>query len=232
MSREDVYRVRHDTIPAVAESSGQEGIINRAGMQIVTDFVTQLVLSGYAYHMQAGTENAGDGMTTAIDDILVAGIADNNAGNAMIPLLYEATPGVIAATAVLAMAMLEVDKDKARFADDGSGTAFVPANLRTDDPHSASGAFLIMEGSGVVASAKSAVPNSVELARKDFIEDTLTNTIGYPGTWDTVIYSIRNRPLCVLVDASSCVLHFGSGTALMTGYYVFQFAQFPKALVV
>ncbi len=232
MSREDVFRVRHDTIPAVAESSGQEGIINRAGMQIVTDFITQLVLSGYGYHMQAGTEAAGDEMTTAIDDILVAGIADNSAGNAMIPLLYEATPGVIAATAVLAQAMLEVDKDKVRYADDASGTAFTPANLRTDDPHSANGSFLIMEGAGVVATAKSAVPNSVELARKDFLEDVLADTLGYPGTWDTVIYSIRNRSPMVLIDASSCVLHFGSGTALMTAYYVFQFAQFPKALVV
>ena len=232
MSREDVFRVRHDTIPAVAESSGQEGIINRAGMQIVTDFITQLVLSGYAYHMQAGTENAGDGMTNVIDDILVAGIADNSAGNAMIPLLYECTPGVVAATAALAMAMLEVDKDKARYADDASGTAFVPANLRTDDPHSANGSFLIMEGAGVVANAKSAVPNSVELARKDFLEDALADTLGYPGTWDTVIYTIRNRPPCVLVDASSCLLHFGSATALLTGYYAFQFAQFPKAIVV
>jgi hypothetical protein len=202
------------------------------GSQIVTDFFTQLTLSGFAYHMQAGTENAGDGMTNVIDDILVAGIADNTAGNAMIPLLYEATPGVVAATAVLAMAMLEVDKDKARYADDASGTVYVPANLRTDDPNSANGDFIIMEGAGVVATAKSAVPNSVELARKDFLEDALANTIGYPGAWDTVIYTIRNRPPCVLIDASSCLLHFGSATALLTGYYAFQFAQFSKTLVV
>lgn len=232
MSREDVFKVRHDTIPAVGESSGAEGIINRMGSLIVTDLFTQLILSGYGYHMQAGTEDAGDEMTTSIDDILVAGIADNSAGNAMIPLLYEATPGVIANTVALAMAMLEVDKDKVRFADDASGTIYTPANLRTDDPNSAAGDFLIMEGAGVVATAKSAVPNSVELGRQYFIEDALANTIGYPGAWDTVVYSINTRPACVLVDASSCVLHFGSGTALMTGYYAFQFAQLPKALVV
>lgn len=232
MSREDVFRVRHATVPAVGESKGAEGWINRMGSLVVTDLFTQLILSGYGYHMQAGTESTGDGMTTSIDDILVAGIADNPSGNAMIPLLYEATPGVVAATAVIAIAMLEVDKDKVRFADDASGTIYTPANLRTDDPHSATGNFLIMEGSGVVATAKSAVPNSVELGRKNFIEDALTNTLGYPGTWDTVVYSINSRPACVLIGPSSCVLHFGSGTALMTGYYAFQFAQFPKALAV
>ncbi len=232
MSRDDKFKVRHSTIVAVSESSGAEGIMNRLGSVVVTDLFTQLILSGFGYHMQAGTENAGDGMTNVIDDILVAGIADNSAGNAMIPLLYECTPGVVATTAALAMAMLEVDKDKVRYADDASGTIYTPANLRTDDPNSAAGDFLIMEGSGVVAAAKSAVPNSLELARKDFIEDALANTIGYPGAWDTVVYSINTRPPCVLLDASSCVLHFGSATALLTGYYAFQFAQFPKALVV
>ncbi len=232
MAREDPFLVRHNTIPAVAESTAVRAVINRLGVQVVTDFFTQLTLSGFAYHMQAGTENAGDGMTNVIDDVLVAMIADNTAGNAMIPLLYETTPGVVAATAVLAMAMLEVDKDKARWADDASGTAFTPANLRSDDPNAASGNFRIMEGAGVVAAAKSAVPNSVELARKDFLEDALANTIGYPGAWDTVVYSIRTRPMCVLVDASSIVGHFGSATALLTGYCVLQFAQFSKTLVV
>ncbi len=232
MSRTDVFKVRHDSLVGVAESSGTEGVINRMGSLVVTDLFTQLILSGYGYHMQAGTESTGDEMTTSIDAILVAGIADNPSGNAMIPLLYEATPGVVADTAALAMAMLEVDKDKVRFADDASGTIYTPANLRTDDPNSASGDFLIMEGSGVVATAKSAVPNSVELGRKYFLEDALANTIGYPGTWDTVVYSINSRPACVLIGPSSCVLHFGSGTALMTAYYVFQFAQFPKALAV
>ncbi len=232
MARDDVFLVRHNTVPGVGESNPARAVVNRMGIQVVTDFITQLTLSGFAYHMQAGTENAGDGMTNVIDDILVAMIADNSAGNAMIPLLYEATPGVVADTAVLAMAMLEVDKDKIRWADDASGTAFVPANLRTDDPNAASGFFRIMEGAGVVALAKSAIPNSVELARKDFLENALADTLGYPGTWDTVVYSIRTRPMCVLVDASSIVGHFGSATALMTGYCVLQFAQFSKTLVV
>ncbi len=230
MAREDVFLVRHNTIPAVSESQAVRAIVNRMGMQIVTDFFTQLTISGFAYHMQAGTEDAGDGMTNVIDDVLVAMIADNTAGNAMIPLLYETTPGVIADTADLAMAMLEVDKDKARYSS--GGTTFVPANLRSDDPNAANGTFSIMEGAGIVAAAKSAVPNTVELARKDFLENELADTIGYPGTWDTVVYSVRTRPMCVLIDASSIVGHFGSAAALMTGYCVLQFAQFDKTLVV
>ncbi|KKL22670.1 hypothetical protein LCGC14_2433110 [marine sediment metagenome] len=229
MSREDVFRVRHDTIPSVAESSGTEGIINRIGAQIVTDFVTQLTLSGYAYHMQVGSENVGVASTLIISDTLVSMVADNSAGNAMIPLLYECTPGVIAG-ATIVQAMLEADKDKVRWASNGA--AFVPANMRTDDPHSANGTFYIIDAAGVITAAKSAVPNSVELARQDFLENALTNTLGYPGTWDTVVYSIRKRPTIVLLDASSLVAHFGSASADITGYSVLQFAQFPKAMVV
>ncbi len=229
MSREDVFRVRHDTIHAVAESTGTEGIINRMGAQVVTDFVTQLVLSGYAYHMQVGNEDQGVASTLVISDTLVSMVADNSAGNAMIPLLYECTPGVIASASIV-QAMLEADKDKVRWSSNGA--AFVPANMRTDDPHSANGTFYIIDAAGVITAAKSAVPNSVELARQDFLEDAMSPTIGYPGTWETVVYSIRKRPPFVLLDASSIVAHFGSASADITGYSVLQFAQFPKAIVV
>ena len=229
MSRSDIFLTRHNAIPAVAEANEERAVINLLGFQVVTDFFTQLVLSGCAYHMQVGTENAGDGFVDTIDDQLCAFLADNTAGNAMMPLLYEINPGVMAG-ATLCMAMLEVDKDKARY--DSGGTAYVPANLRTDDPNTASGSFYIMEGAGIVAAAKSAVPNSVELARKDFTEDALADTLGYPGAWDPVIYSICSRPPCVLVDASSIVGHSGAATAVTTGYGCLQFAQFDKDLVV
>jgi len=231
MSRSDIFLARHNAIPAVAEANEERAVINLLGFQVVTDFFTQLVLSGYAYHIQIGTEDAGCCSTTSIDDILVWMVADNVAGCAMIPLLYEVNPGVVAG-ATLAMAMLEVDKDKARYSS--SGTAYVPSNLRTDDPNSASGSFYFTTaaGTGVVTSAKSAVPNSVELARKDFLEDTLADTLGYPGTWDPCIYSVMSRPPCVLVDASSIVCHNGAASADTTGYGCLQFAQFDKDLVV
>ena len=226
MSREDVFLVRHSSIPAISEAVAERAIINRMGMQIVVDFFDQLILSGLAYHMQLGTEDAGVNSTTAIDDQLASMVIDNNAGYAMIPLLYEVTPGVIA-TATLVQAMLELDKDKVRYTS--GGTAYVPANLRGDDNNSASGSFYV--GPDVTIAAKSAVPNSVEFARKFYLEDALADTIGYPGAWEACVYSARNRPIAVLIDAASIVGHFGSATADVTGYAVLQFAQFDKALV-
>lgn len=229
MGREDVFLCRHNSIPALAEGNEERAVVNLLGFGVVTDFFTQLVLSGFAYHMQVGTENAGVAGTLVISDTLAYMLADNSAGNAMIPLLFEHNPGVIAG-GTLVMAMIEVDKDKVRVSS--GGTAFVPANLRTDDPNSANGSFYVMEGAGIITAAKSAVPNSVELARKDFIEDALADTLGYPGAWDPCIYSIKNRPPVVLVDASSIVCHAGAASADTTGYGVLQLAQFDKDLVV
>ena len=48
MARDDPFLVRHNTIPAVAESTAVRAIINRMGIQVVTDFITQLTLSGFA----------------------------------------------------------------------------------------------------------------------------------------------------------------------------------------
>ncbi len=228
MSRDDIFLVRSSSIPAVGESNQERGILNRMGAQIVTDFFTQMVLSGYAYHMQAGTEDAGIAATVAIDDQLCTIMADNAAGEAMIPLLYEVNIGVVAA-ATIVQAMLEIDKDKVRYVS--TGNAFVPANLRTDDPNSANGTFYV--GPDVTIAAKSAVPNSVELARKNYIEDALSPTIGYPGAWATKVYDIATRPAVVLIDASSVIGHCGSASANdTTGYYVLQFAQFSKTLII
>lgn len=227
MARDDIFRVRHTSIPAVGESQQDQAVINRAGFQVVTDFFTQLVLSGYCYHMQLGTEDAGVASTTAIDDQLASMVADNATGKAMIPLTYEVTPGV-QSTATLVQAMLEVDKDKVRYSS--GGTAYVPANMRGDDPNAASGSFYV--GPDVTIAAKSAVPNTVELARQFFTEDALADTIGYPGGWNTLVYSARTRQMIVVVDAASIVGHFGAATADVTGYAVLQFAQFDKALVI
>src|SRR3990167_4932875 len=227
MSRDDVFIVRHSSTQAVGESNAERAVINRAGFQVVTDFLTQITLAGWGYHMQLGTEDAGVASTTAIDDALASMVADNIAGKAMIPLLYEVTVGVIA-TATIVQAMLELDKDKVRYTS--GGTAYVPANLRGDDNNSASGAGFFV-GADVTIAAKSAVPNSVEFARKFYIEDALTDSLGYPGAWEPCVYSARLRPIAVLIDAASIVGHFGAATADVTGYAVLQFAQFDKALI-
>lgn len=226
MGREDPFISRFTAFPAVGEGQRTEGIVNSMGMQVVTDFWTQLALSGFLFHMQMGTEDAGVAFTAAIDDELVSMVVDNNVGYALIPALYEVTPGVLAG-ATLAQAMLEVDKAKNRYTS--GGTAFAPENLNGLDRASFNGSAYVAGGSDIVAAAKSAVPNSVELARRMWTEDALADTIGYPGAWHTEVYSAHRRPLAVLTDASAIVGHTGSAVADMTGYAVLQFAQFAKA---
>ena len=226
MSREDVFLVRHSSIPAISEAVAERAIINRMGMQIVVDFFDQLILSGLAYHMQLGTEDAGVNSTTAIDDQLASMVIDNNAGYAMIPLLYEVTPGVLA-TATLVQAMLEVDMAKKRYSS--GGTAYVPRNLHAQAPASLNGAAYV--GPDVTILAKTAVPDSVELARKFFIEDAIADSLGYPGAWEECVYSVKQRPMSITYGVGSVVGHFGSATADVTGYAVIQVAQLAIAQV-
>ena len=131
MAREDVFRVRNTSWPALGESGQEQAVINRSGSLIVTDFLTQLILGGWAYHIQAGTEDAPVASTAAIDDQLAFMLVDQNAGYAMLPLGVQT---VIAnwTTGTLFNTMLEADKDKARY--NSGGTLFVPTNLRGDDP--------------------------------------------------------------------------------------------------
>jgi len=228
MALDKTFKVRHNTIAPVAEGMADQAVVNRMGFQVVTDFFTQMILSGRAYHVQVGTEDAGVETAAALDDQLAFMICDNSAGNCMMPLLYEATPGVIAA-ATLIQAALTVDKDIVRYAS--GGTAYVPANLRGDDRNAASGTFYV-QSDDVIPAAQSASPNCIELARQDFIEDTITTSLGYPGAWNTVIYSIRKRPACAIIDAGSIVCQLGAATDQPLSYGVLEFAQFPKALVV
>lgn len=228
MARDDPFKVRHTTIPALPEGGSDRAIMNRLGSLIVTDFFTQLVLSGFAFHMQNGTEDAPANWVLTLDDVDFVLLADNVAGLAMIPLASQTTLAALT-TGTSAQSYLEVDKGKARY--NTSGTVFVPANLRSDDPHSANGTFYTgIEGSGT-ANAKSTVPDSVELARQFFHEDAIGTSTG--GEKDNApLYSIRRDPLCVIIDVGSIVLHAGAATAQNTGYCTLQFAQFDKALVV
>lgn len=226
MSRDDVFLVRHSSLPPIGESVAERAIINRMGMQIVTDFFTQLVLSGMCYHMQLGTEDAGVNSTTAMDDQLSSLVMDNNAGYAAIPLLYETTPGVLA-TATIVQSMLEIDTAQKRYSS--GGTAFVPRNMHGQSPQSWNGVAYV--GPDVTIAAKTAVPNSVEFARAFFIEDAIADSLGYPGSWNTTVFSCKTRPMFVTYGASSLVGHFGSATADVTGYAVLQAAQLAIAQV-
>ncbi len=228
MAREDPFIVRHSALPPISEATAERAVINRIGVQIMIPFLEQLVLSGLAYHVQAGTEDAGVAFTTAMDDALVSMLVDNNAGYAMIPLLFEVNPGVLAG-ATLAMAMLEVDMAKKRWS--ANGTAFTPRNLHAQAPASFNGVAYVCGATDITAAAKTAVPDSVELARKSYTEDALADTIGYPGTWDPCVYSAGKRPILVTYGVASLIGHVGSATADMTGYGVLQFAQLSIAQV-
>lgn len=227
MSRDDAFLVRHSTVPAVGEATSQQGVLNRMGFQVVTDFFTQLILGGYAYHIQAGTEDAPVASTAAIDDTLAFMLVDQNVGYAMLPLGLQ----VLVAnwtTATLVNTMLEADKGKKRYSS--GGTAFVPANLNGEDPRSFNGVAYTVTAD-IVAAAKSAVPDSVELYRAQVVEDAQAT----PAAADASIaaaYSARTHPFIVLTDASSFVVHHGATTADVNSYGNFQFAQFDKGLVV
>lgn len=225
MSRDDPFLVRHSSWPAVGEANADRAVVNRLGSIVVTDFVTQLILGGWAYMIQLGTEDAPIASTAAIDDELVWAVVDNNVGYATIPLGAQV---VIAnwTTATLIGAMLEVDKGKKRYSS--GGTAFTPANLRGDSPRSFNGAAYV--GTDITALAKSAVPLSVELRRGILVEDAQAT----PAAADAAIafdFDIRRHITAVLVDASSLVLHHGATTADVNSYGNLQFAQVDKAML-
>ena len=223
----ELGRVRQNSYEDYSEGQDRFARLNRRGELVIMNFFDQIVLDGRGYHMQIGTEDAPVNSTTSIDDQLAWAVADNTVGYAMIPLLFEVVFD-LADTAVNSDIMLEWDKDKVRYSS--GGTAFVPANMRGDDPRAAVGTFYV--GTDVTVAAKSAVPNSVELARRAPNEDVITDPTTGKFGWDPVIYSCKTRPIVVGTDACSFVLHVGAGTADLNAYGVFQFAQLPKESVV
>jgi len=112
MARDDVFLVRHSGIPPIGEGQPDRAIINRFGALIVVDLYTQLLLSGFCFHMQTGTEDAPITTNGPLDDTKPVIVADCNSG-AMMPLLFEVNT-VAHSTSTLIAAMLEADMDKLR----------------------------------------------------------------------------------------------------------------------
>ena len=229
MSDREPFVSRSTVFPPLEEGGQDRAVVNRIGFQVIVDFWTQLALSGFTYHMQFGTENAGATFTAALDDQLAMFLVDQNAGYALIPMLMEINPGVVAG-ATLLQTMLELDKAKNR--ENSGGTAFTPENMNGSDANSFNGSAFVGGASDIVPLAKSAVPDSVELARRDFLEDALADTIGYPGAWDIEVYSCFRRPMAIGLDTCALVGLAGAATAQPVGYGVLQFAQLPKAAIV
>lgn len=226
MGREDAFLTRFTSFPAIGEGQRSEAIVNSMGMAIVVDFFTQLILSGFGFHHQIGTEDAPVNSTTSIDDELVWMLVDQNSGYALIPLLAELNLDFVD-TAVNSDVMVELDKEKKRFSS--GGTAQTPENLSGKDAHSFNGSGYV--GTDITALAKSAVPDSIELARKSLTEDAVTDPTTGKLAWNPIVYSVRERPIAVVVDESSLIMHFGAGTADLNGYGVLQFAQVPKSVL-
>jgi hypothetical protein len=200
--------------------------MNKFGAQLVVDLYTQWLLSGYCFHMQTGTEDAPITSNTTIDDLKAIMIADNNAG-VMVPLFADVNVATFAAATTIGL-LLEVDMDKKRWSS--GGTVFVPEQMNgaATDATAANGTFYTIEGSDIVALAKSAVPASVELARRNLTEDALADPAGTMMA-RSPLYSIRTQEPAKGETPSSILLHFGA-SADITGYGTLDFAQYPATL--
>ena len=228
MGRDDVFRVRHRTIPALGEGQQDQAIMNKLGAQVVVDFYTQLLLSGLCFHIQTGTEDAPSTSNTTIDDTKAMIIADCTSG-AMIPLFADVVFATWAAATTI-QAMLEADMDKVRYSS--GGTVYVPRqmNKAATNADAANGTFFTIEGSDLVAAAKSAVPASVELKHAVYSEDALaTVTDGMAGGKHPLFTSKEQVPV-ILTNPGSLLVHFGA-SADLTAYGSLDFAQLPAELV-
>jgi len=227
MSRDDIFQVRHQSIPAVGESNTERGILNKFGAQVVVDLYTQWLLSGYCFHMQTGTEDAPITTNGPIDDTKPVIVADNGSG-VVVPLFAQVSLSAHGAS-TLVTSVLEADMDKARWSS--GGTVYVPEQMNNaaTSAGAANGTFYTIEGSDVVAAAKSAVPASIELARKVFSEDAIGDPAGAQMGIERLFSARDNFPVAINTPGS-LLLHFGSATADVTGYASLDFAQFPATL--
>ena len=199
---------------------------SRRGELIVIDFWTQLVLEGRMFHMQIGTESTPVDTTTTIADTLVWMLLDTSAGTTTLPAYADVWVQTFGNTAETLEAMLEVDRAKNRYST--GGTAFVPENMRTDRPRTSTCTKCYV-GTDITAAAKTAVPGSMEIARKAYCETTPSATnepCDFVGNL-APLFKTPDRPTCAVVDVGSVLTHFGSGTADCTGYGLFEWAEIP-----
>lgn len=228
MSRDDPFLVRHRSIPQISEANADRAIINNFGAQVVIDLVLQWLLSGFCFHMQTGTEDAPITTNGPLDPTKPIMVADNSSG-VMVPLRFEANISAFT-TETLVQAMLEADMGKVRYSS--GGTVFVPKQLNgaATSANAANGIFYTIEGSDIVAAAKTAVPGSVEFARRTMGEDAIAD----PGVGmlrgDSDVFNIRRQGSIIVPTPGSILAHFGSATADVTGYGVLEFAQFSTGL--
>ena len=185
------------------------------------DWKQSYVLSGRAFMLQFGTEDAPVASTGSIDDLLAMATVDVPDGTTIIPLWGQGVVGTWT-TGTLINYMIEVDNGKVRRAS--GGTAFTPLSLRTDALRSSACTAYVAGGSDIVAAAKTS-GGSLEVYRES-IEVNSGDAADY---WPKMEYNPVIAP--VVIGPASILVHFGAAADL-TVYGNLMWAEFPTAHIV
>ena len=190
---------------------------------MMSDWKQAYVLSGRAFMLQFGTEDAPVTSIGSIDDQLAMATLDVPSGTTVVPLWGQGVVGTWT-TATLINYMIEVDNAKVRRSS--GGTAFTPLCLRTDLDNGTgsagvSGCTVYVAGaSDIVTSAKTS-GGSLEIYR----ESMEVNSGDAADYWPKMEYNPVISP--VVVGPASVLVHFGAATADMTVYGNLMWAEFP-----
>jgi hypothetical protein len=191
------------------------------------DWKQSYVLSGRAFMLQFGDEDAPVASTGSIDDQLAMATVDVPSGTTIIPMWGQGVVGTWT-TGALINYMIEVDNGKVRRSS--GGTAFTPICLRTDKKNGTGSAGVsgctayVAGASDIVAAAKTS-GGSLEVYR----ESIEVNTGDAADYWPKMEYNPVIAP--VVVGPASVVVHFGA-SADLTVYGNLMWAEFPTAHIV
>ena len=185
------------------------------------DWKQSYVLSGRAFMLQFGVEDAPVASTGSIDDLLAMATVDVPSGTTVIPLWGQGVVGTWT-TGTLINYMIEVDNGKVRRSS--GGTAFTPLSLRTDSLRSSACTAYVAGASDIVAAAKTS-GGSLEIYRES-IEVNMGDAADY---WPKMEYNPVIAP--VVIGPASVVVHFGAAADL-TVYGNLMWAEFPTAHIV
>ena len=185
------------------------------------DWKQAYVLSGQAYMLQFGAEDAPVASTASIDDQLAMATVDVPSGTTIIPFYAQGVVGTWT-TGTLINYMIEVDNGKVRRAS--AGTAFTPLNLRTDALIASACTAYVAGTRDVVTTAKTS-GGSLEIYRES-IEVNVGDEADY---WPKMEYNPVIAP--VVIGPASVVVHFGAAADL-TVYGNLMWAEFPSAHIV
>ena len=185
------------------------------------DWKQSYVLSGRAFMLQFGTEDAPVASTGSIDDLLAMATVDVPSGTTIIPLWGQGVVGTWT-TGSLINYMIEVDNGKVRRAS--GGTSFTPLSLRTDSLRSSACTAYVAGGSDIVAAAKTS-GGSLEVYRES-IEVNSGDAADY---WPKMEYNPVIAP--VVVGPASVLVHFGAAADL-TVYGNLMWAELPSANII